>query len=54
MDFDTDVASADAKFATIMNATDPDLSAFKARGGKLIMYHGWNDQLIQAGNSINY
>jgi feruloyl esterase len=26
-----------------LNATNPDLSAFKARGGKLILYHGWND-----------
>jgi feruloyl esterase len=37
-----------------MNAIDPDLAAFKARGGKLVMYHGWNDQLIQPGNSIDY
>jgi feruloyl esterase len=53
-DLDKDVAAADEKFAKLMNATDPNLSVFKARGGKLIMYHGWNDQLIQAGNSINY
>ena len=27
-------------------AMDPDLSAFIARGGKLIMYHGTTDGLI--------
>lgn len=54
IDFDKDVAAADAKWGAVMNAVDPDLSAFKARGGKLIMYHGWNDQLIQPGNTINY
>ena len=54
MDFDKDVAAVDAKYAAMFNAVDPDLSAFKGRGGKLIMYHGWNDQLIQAGNSIDY
>jgi feruloyl esterase len=54
MDFDKDVAALDAKYAAMFNAVDPDLSAFKARGGKLIMYHGWNDQLIQPGNSIDY
>ena len=35
-------------------ATNPDLSAFKARGGKLIQYHGWADPLIPPENSINY
>jgi feruloyl esterase len=54
IDFDRDVVSIDQKFAKLMNATDSDLKAFKARGGKLIMYHGWNDQLIQPGNSVNY
>ncbi|HEX5108502.1 MAG TPA: tannase/feruloyl esterase family alpha/beta hydrolase [Vicinamibacterales bacterium] len=29
--------------AGFLNAKNPDLSAFKARGGKLILYHGWND-----------
>ncbi len=53
-DFDKDVALADEKFAKLLNAVDPDLGAFKKRGGKLIMYHGWNDQLIQPYNSIDY
>ena len=53
-DFDKDVATIDEKFAALFNATNPDLTAFKARGGRLIMYHGWNDQLIQPMNSVNY
>ena len=53
-DFDKDVAAADEKFAALINATSPDLNAFKTRGGKLIMCHGWNDQLIPPLNSINY
>ena len=53
-DFDKDVEAVDQKFGGLLNATNPDLKAFKARGGKLIMYHGWNDQLIQPMNSVNY
>lgn len=45
---------AEAKTAKILNATNPDLSAFKARGAKLILYHGWNDAAISALNTINY
>jgi len=47
-------AKADAKYAPIMNATNPDLRAFKQRGGKLLQYHGWNDQLISPSNSVTY
>jgi feruloyl esterase len=46
--------AAEAKLAPIMNATNPDLRAFRERGGKLLQYHGWNDQLISAQNSIDY
>jgi hypothetical protein len=48
------VKAADEKLAKTLNATDPNLSAFKARGGKLILYHGWNDPAISAINTINY
>ena len=45
---------AEARLAPILNATNPDLRGFRQRGGKLLQYHGWNDQLISAQNSIDY
>ncbi len=52
-DLDREVLLVDER-AGFINAISPDLSAFKARGGKLLTYHGWNDQLISAENSLNY
>lgn len=46
--------AADEKTAKILDATDPNLAAFQKRGGKLILYHGWNDAAISALNTINY
>jgi feruloyl esterase len=54
LDFDKDVALADRLDDGVMNATDPNLGAFFGRGGRLLMYHGWIDQLIAPRNSINY
>jgi feruloyl esterase len=54
LDFDKDIAKADAIDNGLLNATNPNLRAFFNRGGKILMYHGWNDQLIAPGNSINY
>ncbi|HEY2872212.1 MAG TPA: tannase/feruloyl esterase family alpha/beta hydrolase [Reyranella sp.] len=52
-DFDKDMAKyADARM--LLNATDPDLSAFHARGGKLLMYHGWADTALAPMMSIDY
>ena len=52
--FDNDVEFTDYKLAPIFNATNPDLSAFRDNGGKLIQYHGWSDPDITPLNSINY
>jgi feruloyl esterase len=54
LDFDKDVALADRLDGGAMNAIDPDLGAFVKRGGKLLMYHGWNDQLIAPQNTVDY
>jgi tannase/feruloyl esterase len=53
-DADRDTRTADQKLGSIVNAIDPNLTAFENHGGKLIMYHGWADQAIQPENSINY
>ncbi len=45
---------SDARLPRVLNSTDPDLSRFKARGGKLILYHGWYDPAISPYNTINY
>jgi feruloyl esterase len=54
MDFDNTVAKINQMHATLMNAMDTDLRRFFARGGKLLQYHGWDDQQISALNSLNY
>lgn len=51
---DRDTAAADTKRARDLNSADPDLSRFKARGGKLILYHGWSDAAIAPTNTVNY
>ncbi len=51
---DRDVKLAVQKTAAALNATDPDLKRFEARGGKLILYHGWSDAAIPAQNTIDY
>jgi feruloyl esterase len=53
-DVDVDLARAEALDAGAANAMDPDLSAFVARGGKLLTYHGTADGLIPYANSIDY
>lgn len=53
-DYDRDVPIADRKLASIINAFDPDLSGLRGRGGKLLLYHGWNDPSISPQNTVNY
>jgi feruloyl esterase len=40
--------------ATFLNATNPDLSPFSKRGGKLILWHGWADPALSPLASIRY
>jgi feruloyl esterase len=37
-----------------ISANDPDLSAFRSKGGKLLMYHGWADSALSPNMSIRY
>jgi len=52
--FDTGVTFMNDKLGAILNSVDPDLHAFKARGGKLIQYHGWSDAAIPPLGSVEY
>ena len=38
----------------ILSATSPELKPFVARGGKLLIYHGWEDQNISPRSSVDY
>jgi feruloyl esterase len=48
------VKIADERTGRTLNVTDPDLDRFKARGGKLILYHGWSDAAMPGLATINY
>ncbi|HEY3990592.1 MAG TPA: tannase/feruloyl esterase family alpha/beta hydrolase [Acidobacteriaceae bacterium] len=48
------LAAAREKTSQPLDATDPDLSAFRNRGGKLILYHGWADAAISPIYTIHY
>jgi feruloyl esterase len=56
-DLEADTALIDMR-GSFIDAINPDLSAFKARGGKLLIYHGWIDGgsggAISPQNSVNY
>ena len=43
-----------AKTATFLNATSPDLDAFKAKGHKLLLWHGWADAGLSPLATIQY
>jgi len=52
-DLDSDVRAA-RPTGKFLNATNADLSDFRAAGGKLIMWHGWADAALTAFRSIAY
>ena len=51
---ETGLPLARQKTAGALNAIDPDLKPFRSRGGKLILYHGWDDPAIPSLNTVNY
>ncbi len=52
-DLDRDMPRIDAA-AGFVDAVNPDLRAYKAHGGKLLLYAGWNDTGIPPENTILY
>jgi feruloyl esterase len=54
VNFDSDVASADAPSNRIINANNADLSKFVHHGGKLLLVGGWNDTAIAPSTNYDY
>jgi feruloyl esterase len=54
LNFDSDVALADRPDVAPVNAVDPDLRKFFARGGKLLVVDGWSDTGVPPKVAINY
>ena len=53
-DFDRDVTAMDQKLGPFLNATSTNLDAFRERGHKLLIYHGWSDWLVVPGESVRF
>ena len=51
---DEALKQAIARTSGTLDAVNPDLSAFSAHGGKLILYHGWNDPAIPSRGTVDY
>jgi Tannase and feruloyl esterase len=54
VNYDSDVALADAPVNLPTDAVDPDLNAFFARGGKLLLIGGWNDTGVPPRVAVDY
>ena len=53
LDFDRDLAFAEQRIPHLA-AVERDLSPFKKRGGKLIMYAGWMDPVVPPQDNVAY
>ncbi|MNO25170.1 Tannase and feruloyl esterase [compost metagenome] len=53
-DFDRDLDTLDERLAPILNANNPDLSAMKTLGGKILMYTGTSDPLVPYQDALHY
>ena len=55
VDYDYDNLANDGRgVGETLNATNPDLSAFRNRGGKLIVYSGWSDAAAPGNAFVAY
>ena len=52
-DFDRDTGLFD-RWSRLADARDADLSAFREKGGKVIMTYGWADQILQPMMGVEY
>ncbi len=53
-DFDHQLETARERLGPLVDHNSPDIQAFKAYGAKLLVYHGWNDPVVVATDSIDY
>ena len=53
-DWDKDATMVVNELSPLLDDADPDLTAFRRRGGKLLLYTGWADPLIPAADLVNY
>jgi len=53
-DAERDLARADEVDHNTINANDPNLKSFFGHGGKLLLYHGWNDPALAPQATIDY
>ena len=53
-DIATTVMQAQARLSPVIDATNPDLSAFRNRGGKLLQYHGLADPVVSPLDTLHY
>ena len=53
-DWDKDASMVISELSPVLDDADPDLSAFKKHGGKLLLYTGWADPLIPAADLVHY
>ena len=54
INFDSDVTASNRAEIQPVNAVDPDLGKFFARGGKLLLVDGWADTAVPPKVAINY
>ena len=54
VNFDSDVDRADAPENLVINANNPDIGKFIARGGKLMLLGGWAEHTLGPGSNVDY